>query len=124
MKPEYVFYVNAGRRSFHDAKKHLNEIRDDMDRIFGEGRVLVLERRGDSVIKVLNPNKSNRPWDLFCKLLGGKAEVNNDTEVQSLAETAFAATALFEEVEDKVAKEMVLKGVAEDAASAVEKEAS
>ena len=70
MKPEYVFYVNVGRRTFHDARIHLDEIRDNMDSIFGEGRVLVLERsRGDSAIKVLDPNKSSRPWSLYSDIL-------------------------------------------------------
>lgn len=133
MKPEYVFYVNVGRRSFQDAKRHLNEIRDDMDRIFGEGRVLVLERRGDSVIKVLNPNKSNRPWTLFCELLGESGILSRkepkpgDAEVKQLADMAFIATELFEQIEEIRAKEMVLKEVAEDAAAQVdeaEKEAS
>jgi hypothetical protein len=131
MKPEYVFYVNVGRRSYNAAKRHLDEIRDQMDDIFGEGRVLVLERRGDSVIKVLNPNKSNRPWSLFCSLL---AESNllsrvdkraSDQEVQSMAEISFIATDLFEQVEEKMAKETDMKRMAEHAASVVEeKEAS
>ncbi len=130
MKPEYVFYVNVGRRPYREAKQHLGEIRDRMDEIFGEGRVLVLERKGDSVIKVLNPNKSNRPWSLFCTLLGESGILSrkepraSDLEVQNLAELCFIATDLFEQVEEKQAKEMLVKRMAEHAAEQIEKEAS
>lgn len=132
MKPEYVFYVNVGRRSYHDAKEHLAEIRDQMDEIFGEGRVLVLERKGDSVIKVLNPGKLNRPWDLFRTLVAESGLLTrrgeprpSDLEVQNLAELSFIASDLFEQVEEKKAKEMIIKKTAEHAAAQVEeKEAS
>ena len=126
MKPEYVFYVNVGRRPYNEAKRHLAEIRDQMDEIFGDGRVLVLERKGDSVIKVLNPNKMNRPWDLFRTLMAESGLLTrkgdprpSDLEVQSLAELSFVAADLFEQVEDKKAKEAVLKKTAKNAAARV-----
>lgn len=132
MKPEYVFYVNVGRQPFREAKKHLDEIRDQMDEIFGEGRVLVLERKGDSVIKVLNPTKLNRPWDLFRTLVAESGLLTrkgdprpSDLEVQSLAELCFIASDLFEQVEEKKAREMIIKKTAEHTAAQVEeKEAS
>lgn len=131
MRPEYVFYVNVGRSPYHEAKRHLAEIRDQMDEIFGEGRVLVLERKGDSVIKVLNPTKLNRPWDLFCSLVAESGLLTrrgdprpSDLEVQNLAELAFIASDLFEQVEEKKAKEMIVKKTAEHAAQVEEKEAS